>query len=239
MICTVIARGSSASIAMGCMSTMVTKTLAIRTSLPRQSRRLLGVVSITGKRYPGVTAAVFPHSAYHYGRRFSRKDTDEVIDQSVLARSDTPSKHDHVKTANEDRNVDDSTSTTSTATDSSQMSLAYVKPTGWRKRMQRRAGVALSAAGFVSSATRALLTDRRQQWKPTVEALRNFLNTSGIYLELSALLNVRLLDNLIILSRVEQAALKGMDRRDLACRTDASPMVAVPSAEEALRFVVH
>jgi hypothetical protein len=214
---------------------MVTKTLAIRTSLPRQSQRLL--VSFAGKRFPGVAAAVLPHSTYHYGRRFSRKDTDEVTDQSVLARSDTPNKHDHGEAANAEKSVADPTSTTGTTTDSSQMSLAYVKPTGWRKRMQRRAGVALSAAGFVSSATRALVTDRRQQWKPTVEALRNFLNTSGIYLELSALLNVRLLDNLIILSRVERAALKGMDRRDLACRTDASPMTAVPSAEEALRFV--
>jgi hypothetical protein len=233
MICTVIARGSSASIAIGCVSAMATKPLAIRTSqLPRQSRPLL--VSFAGKHCPGVAAAVFPHITYHYGRRFSRNDNDAVMDQSVLTRSDTPNKHDHEATANEDRSVSDS----SIASDSSQMSLAYVKPTGWRKRMQRRAGVALSAVGFVSSATRALVMDRRQQWKPTVEALRNFLHTSGIYLELSALLNVRLLDNLIILSRIERAALKGMDRRDLACRIDASPMVAVPSAEEALRFVV-
>jgi hypothetical protein len=49
-----------------------------------------------------------------------------------------------------------------------------------------------------------------------VEALRAFLERSGIDLEISAQLNVRLLDNLILLSRVERAALNGKDRRDLA-----------------------
>jgi len=65
---------------------------------------------------------------------------------------------------------------------------------GWKKRWRRRTGGVLSAVGFVTSSTRALLTmDRSQfqkQWKPMVDALGNFLEQSGIDLEISALLNV-------------------------------------------------
>jgi hypothetical protein len=107
------------------------------------------------------------------------------------------------------------------------------KPPGWRKRLQRRAGGVLSAVGFATSATRALVTHGSKQWKPSVDALRSFLKTTGIDLELSALLNVRLLDNIILLSRIENAALKGKDRRDLAlCSETSSPL---PTDDEALR----
>jgi len=116
---------------------------------------------------------------------------------------------------------------------------------GWKKRLRRRTGAALSAVGFLTSATRALLTDRSQfqrAWKPTVDALRSFLRKSGIDLEISALLNVRLLDNILILSRVEKAALNGKDRRDLAVcsrhdveASSKSHCVRLPTHDEALR----
>lgn len=113
-----------------------------------------------------------------------------------------------------------------------------IKPSGWRRSLYRRAGGALSAIGFVTSASRALwLPDPEQsrQWKPTVDALRAFLQTTGIDSELSALLNVRLLDNIIILSRIEKAALKGEDRRD---RVLSEAAVSI-SNDEALRYVSY
>jgi len=67
-----------------------------------------------------------------------------------------------------------------------------------------------------------------------VDALGSFLEQSGIDLEISPLLNVRLLDNIIILGRVEKAAINGRDRRDLAL---LQKNVSIPSKEEALRWV--
>lgn len=104
----------------------------------------------------------------------------------------------------------------------------------WRKGIHRRVGVAFSALGFVISSSRALWTDKQSAWKPTAEALRNFLQTSGIDLELSPLLNVRLLDNVILLNRIEWAALRGQDRRDLALQSSPT-LLPIPSHEEALR----
>lgn len=69
-----------------------------------------------------------------------------------------------------------------------------------------------------------------------MDALRQFLERSGIDLEIASLLNVRLLDNIIILSRVEKAALNGRDRRDLALSSSISPSM-IPSNEKALRYV--
>ena len=110
------------------------------------------------------------------------------------------------------------------------------KPPRWRIRLQHQAGAALSAVAFATSATRALLTDRQLQWQPTVTALGGFLRKTGIDLELSAMLNVRLLDNIIILSRIENAALKGQDRRDLALASKVD-VSAIPTNDEALRYV--
>jgi hypothetical protein len=117
------------------------------------------------------------------------------------------------------------------------------KVSSWRntKHLRRRAGAVLSAIGFLASATRGLLgssvaASRHWFWRQgqqlqqdehqhqeqhqtavVVDALRRFLQTSGIDLELSsALRNVRLLDNIIILTRVERVALQDLDRRDLA-----------------------
>ena len=79
-----------------------------------------------------------------------------------------------------------------------------------------------------------------------MDALRAFLARSGIDLEIAAQLNVRLLDNLIILSRVERAALNGMDRRDLALlsscndrdnENDSAESWRPPSTDKALRYV--
>lgn len=81
-----------------------------------------------------------------------------------------------------------------------------------------------SAAGFVSSSATSLLTDRDQlqRLKETVEAFRNFMKSSGIDLELFQTLNVRLLDNVIILGRVQKAAVMGTDLRDAVRANDDS-----------------
>lgn len=159
-----------------------------------------------------------------HGRYFSKKTNTEVK-SSLRASVDGENPE---KTILRDLSDDKDT----VASNASQ-TLEEVKPSGsgWRKRLQRRTGGVLSAAGFVISATRAMVTDHKQQWKPTVAALRSFLKATEIDLELSALLNVRLLDNIVLLSRVEKAALKGKDRRELAL----SGVSTIPSDEEALR----
>jgi len=105
------------------------------------------------------------------------------------------------------------------------------------RRMRKGIGGFFSAIGFVSSATTALLTDRAQfqRFKPTVQALRNFLKTSGIDLEFSKSLNHRLLENVIILRRIQSAATEGSDRRDLALLSGSRSLDWVPTREEALR----
>ena len=120
---------------------------------------------------------------------------------------------------------------------SSEIPLPTPPTPGWKKRLRRRTGAAFSAVGFLRSATRALLADRSQferAWKPTVDALRSFLRKSGIDLEISALLNGRLLDNILILSRVEKAVLNGKDRRDLALCSHHD--VEVPSESQSMRL---
>jgi Lipase (class 3) len=64
----------------------------------------------------------------------------------------------------------------------------------------------ITGVGFVSSATVALVSNRAQyrRWKPSVEMLQNFLESTGIYLELAQALNVRLLDNTVILGRIQK-----------------------------------
>jgi hypothetical protein len=118
----------------------------------------------------------------------------------------------------------------------------------WKKSVRRRLGSIVSAMGFATSATTSLWSDRSQirRWKNTANALRNFLNQSGIDLEISPSVNHRLLDNLIILSRVEKAALNGRDRRDLAVfqnntssSSGARRRVRIPSASEALRYMKY
>lgn len=114
---------------------------------------------------------------------------------------------------------------------------------GWRKRWQRRMGVVMAGVGFLSSATRAIATTQLTRWKPTVETIRKYLQQSGIDQEMLAVLNVRLLDNIIILSRVEQAILQGKDRRDIvAARTSISMEChngTIPPMSDALRYGVY
>jgi hypothetical protein len=114
----------------------------------------------------------------------------------------------------------------------------------WKKSVRRRLGNVVSAMGFATSATTSIWSDRSRirRWKNTADALRNFLNQSGIDLEISSSLNHRLLDNLIILSRVEKAALNGSDRRDLALLQNddiARRRIRIPSGSEALRYMKY
>jgi hypothetical protein len=81
--------------------------------------------------------------------------------------------------------------------------------------------------------------------KPLVDSLVHFLKKSGIDLELSKSLNVRLLDNVILLARVQKLLLQDRDIRDLVAAA-AAPAVGtvagvavVPSNEEALRYMKY
>ena len=106
------------------------------------------------------------------------------------------------------------------------------------RKIQQATGDFFSALGFITSSATALVFDRTQfkRLKPTVLALRNFLSTSGIDLELSPSLNSRLPDHLAILGRIQKALLQDRDRRDLALST--KNYVNLPTEEEALRYAV-
>jgi hypothetical protein len=106
--------------------------------------------------------------------------------------------------------------------------------------------------GFVASSSKALLTTERTHWVPTMDAFFRFLKTTGIDLELQSLLNARLLDNIIILGRVQTEALllekddrdiqqQRRDRRDDALldtsNSKATTATTLPTKEEALRYV--
>jgi hypothetical protein len=102
------------------------------------------------------------------------------------------------------------------------------------RQLRRGAGVAMSSMGFLSSSTSAFLRDKTalQRWNPTVEALKEFLRTTGIDLELSKTLNGRLFHNAVLLQRVQSSILEDRDRRDLVLQRGRHD---IPSNEEALR----
>jgi hypothetical protein len=110
-----------------------------------------------------------------------------------------------------------------------------------RSARQLRSGVSriFSALGFVSSSTTSLFTDRDQIQRlgVTVEAFQKFLSSSGIDVELSESLNLRLLDNLIILGRVQTTALGDTDIRDLVAPTTELPTASIPPREEWHRYM--
>jgi hypothetical protein len=102
------------------------------------------------------------------------------------------------------------------------------------RQLRRGAGVAMSSVGFLSSSTSALLGDKNvvQRWNPTIEALKEFLKTTGIDLELSKTLNGRLFHNAVLLERVQSSIFEGRDKRDLVLQQGRHDL---PSNEEALR----
>lgn len=104
------------------------------------------------------------------------------------------------------------------------------------RQLRRGAGVAISSMGFLSSSTSAFLGDKTalQRWNPTIEALREFLKTTGIDLELSKTLNGRLFHNAVLLQRVQSSILEDSDRRDLVLQRGRHNL-PLPSNEEALR----
>jgi hypothetical protein len=71
-----------------------------------------------------------------------------------------------------------------------------------------------------------------QRWNPTIEALKEFLKTTGIDLELSKTLNGRLFHNAVLLERVQSSIFEGRDKRDLVLQQGRHDL---PSNEEALR----
>lgn len=121
---------------------------------------------------------------------------------------------------------------TSTTSSLSSVNFSTTTPDKQRKNRKRRffrryyqhlTGDLFSVAGFVASSTASLLSDPPLQqltrMRDTVDALRKYLISSGIYEdELKQSLNSRLLSNLWILGRVQQHILKEqhLDRRGLA-----------------------
>jgi hypothetical protein len=102
------------------------------------------------------------------------------------------------------------------------------------RQLRRGAGVAISSAGFLSSSTSAFLGEKTavQRWNPTIEAMKEFLKTTGIDLELSKSLNGRLFHNAVLLQRAQSSILEDRDRRDLVLQRGRH---GIPSNEEALR----
>ena len=214
--------------------------LRYRSYLPSQLRGGSGIVCMV------------PASAHYHDETTTTATKKAAKSDAVVVASESsgsePFAADDNSTTQETVFSSSSTSS-STLQPPSTATLSNANSLSWNKRWRRRAGSVFSAVGFVASSSRALLAgdvraQLQTQWKPTVAALRAFLARSGIDLELTALLNVRLLDNLIILSRVERAAsvAQGLDRRDLAllsscCGGDSNNDARswVPSTEKALR----
>jgi hypothetical protein len=120
-----------------------------------------------------------------------------------------------------------------------------IKDLSWRskgKRLQRsiqqgwRRGVAdvFSVAGFLSSATTNLWSDRSQfeRLQPTIQAFRDYLKTTEIDLEITKALSLRLLGNILALREIQQYLNPG-DRRDEALKQNASK--DIPTEEESYR----
>lgn len=107
--------------------------------------------------------------------------------------------------------------------------------------LQRMMGGLFSAAGFVSSSAKSLVTNRKQfgQWKKCLDALDAYLKNSGIEREISKVTNGRLLDNIIIFRRIQSAALRGRDTRDFTYirRALFQSSFGIPSYEEARRYM--
>jgi hypothetical protein len=104
------------------------------------------------------------------------------------------------------------------------------------RSVRKSAGAVASTAGFLSSTTMSIVTDRTQ-WtrsRPTFEAFQRFLSTSGIDLELSPSLNHHLLRNVVILGRIHRILNAEKDRRTQAKVTRNQK---IPSRAEALRYM--
>ena len=168
-------------------------------------------------------------------------ETSEAVDE-ITSDGTNSRKHDagHTEMATNE------TSTASTDfTVSSVSSTGSIKTTPkapWSRYLvqilRRGAGGIASTAGFLSSAATSIIADRAQfrKSKPTVEALRLFLNKSGIDLELSQSLNIHLLRNVIVLGRIQRVLAERSDRREI---TKAKEKISIPSKEEALRYMKY
>lgn len=175
-------------------------------------------------------AVIPPHQRRRYRREitdnsfrlFSTTSKDAAVDEvSTKTDSTEPSEEDLLETSSVDELTD----------------LQPPKRKNLLRRAQQLTGDLFSALGFVTSSTTALLFDRRQfqRLKPSVLALRQFLKTSGIDLELSHSLNSRLLNNIVILGRVHAVMYEGKDRRDDALSEKTN--LSIPTEEEALRYM--
>jgi hypothetical protein len=153
---------------------------------------------------------------------------DIVKTQNVSSKTTTSEEKDELSDHLEESSLSDDSSQTANQTGQTR--------NAFTRRVQRGTGDFISALGFVASSTTALLFDRNQfqRLRPSVQALRNFLKTSGIDLEISRTLNARLLDNIVILGRIQGTLMQGSkDRRDLALSTNTN--MDLPTEEESLR----
>ena len=121
-------------------------------------------------------------------------------------------------------------------TENSISSYWSLAPRGLRKG----AGRILSSFGFLASSATALTTDRAQfrRMKQIVEPFQKYLNSSGIYLEVSQSLNRHLLRDVIVLGRVQKILAARRDPREAAkIKDEKRKRIKLPTREEALRYM--
>jgi len=106
-------------------------------------------------------------------------------------------------------------------------------------------GAVLSTAtvGFLSSSRQAHSAESSsteaspyQRLKPSVDAFRKFLNTTGIDMEISGSLGIQLLPKLGVLSQIQNALNQRYDRRELS-RVTSYRINDLPTAQEALKYM--
>lgn len=164
----------------------------------------------------------------------SRLDGDQKKEDIVAAA--TRRRHDHDSLWNRIHRGGTKHDTTSSSKQGKEYGTLLIR------EMRKSTGSFFAATGFLSSTLKGLYHDRAQfrRWQPTVDSLQGYLKTSGIDLEFSKAFTRRLFGNLIILSRVQKAALGDMDRRDQAASFGGrqryrSNQTNVPDMEEASR----
>lgn len=100
--------------------------------------------------------------------------------------------------------------------------------------MLRAAADAISAFGFASSLSVGLLTAKThfRQLKPTIEAMKLYLEDTGISQEIGKGFTSKLFDNMVILWRIQKEYRDNNDLRDLAAKRNPGQL---PNMEEASR----
>eukprot|EP00977_Amphora_coffeiformis_P023548 scaffold13558_cov177-Amphora_coffeaeformis.AAC.2 len=150
-------------------------------------------------------------------QKMQKKVTNEISDDEQVETKGSGTQqraYERPKSIVDDTQTPDDASTSSSTSSSFFLSSSWRSVvenrfvSSWRRSFRRRAGELFTIGGFLSSATTSLYTHRQGQWKrlqTTVDALVAFLRDSQLDTQLSqSLLNIRVLDNLVLLGRMQQ-----------------------------------